>query len=138
MLNSAFLVLYRLGWRDFSAPAFDQARAFMNKCICDDQFSESDIAALTDMACEYIAYDTAKFPPGTTVLSVDDLRRYYDPNFDPGTGVLTEFPAKSITTDDGYMLVALPYSRSLLGKVRFPLGELSEHELRRLQSPAGV
>jgi hypothetical protein len=123
MLNSAFLVLYHQGWRDFSGQAFERARMLMSSFF-KGTLEGAALAEIQSMAWESVAFDTSKFPPGTTALSLDDLRKYYDPESDARDGVRESFPAKSITKDDRYLVVVLPYSNCLRGKVRFPLDEI--------------
>src|SRR5262249_43408552 len=49
MINSAFLVLYHQGWRDFSNPGFDHARFLLHKGVSDG-LTNSDWESIQDMA----------------------------------------------------------------------------------------
>jgi hypothetical protein len=75
------------------------------------------------MATMYFVFDGAKVAPGSQVTP-NDWRRLYDPILDIKDGVLEDFPTKCVSKEDGSLVVTLPYSRSLRGKVIFPLAKI--------------
>jgi hypothetical protein len=119
MFNSAFLVLYHQCRRDFAGPGFDEARAFLRKEVR-DELRNSDWERIQDMAGFTLVFERAKVAQ-QAAITIQDLRRLHDPHLDAGDGVLDHFPARSVSEENGTVVVTLPYSRSLRGKVKFPL-----------------
>jgi hypothetical protein len=117
MVNSAFLVLYRLGWQDYSGPAFDQARGFLQKGVS-SELTEEDWASIQKLAWLTAAVDPAKVT--SAGVGIQEWRTLYDPKFDARDEVLDKFPDKCMSADGDSLVVTLPYSRSLRGKVIFP------------------
>jgi hypothetical protein len=117
LVNSAFLVLYCLGRRDFGRE-FERARALLNKVVESD-LDPSDVLA-AEQTAELRVLLAAEKLQGRTSLNPAEYRDHYRPDVDMADGVLEDFPNKSVAEDDEALAVRLPYGKGLRGVVRFP------------------
>jgi hypothetical protein len=115
LVNSAILVLYYLGRRDFG-PEFDWARALLKKVAADAELGQSDLSVIEQSTQLMFLLATEKIQ-GT--INPAEFRNHYRPDVDMPDGVLEHFPNNSVTEDDEALLVRLPYGKGLRGLVRF-------------------
>lgn len=116
MINSAMLVLYHQADQRVYNAMFDQSRRWINNVI-NGQWVESD----SDLLRSMITFSKSIDPKKTEgqVPTRELYRKYYDPLYDRGDGLLDEFPMRCISEHEKYLVVTLPYSRNLRGVVKF-------------------
>jgi hypothetical protein len=117
LVNSAFLVLYYLGRRDFGRE-FDWARELLHKVVESD-LDQSDVR-VTEQFIELVVLVATEKLQGHVPTNPAEFRNHYRPDVDIPDGVLEDFPNKCVTEDGEALVVRLPYGKGLRGVVYFP------------------
>jgi hypothetical protein len=118
ILHSTFLILHYHARPEIFGHSFDGVRELFRRAM-DRSLLNSDDAGVRAMVRGpyfFIAPGQVNGP-----IPVEQLRMYYDSSFDPGDGVLSEFPNRSVADEPGAIRVTIPYSASMRAVVRFPL-----------------
>jgi hypothetical protein len=117
MINSAFLVLYYSGRRDFGRE-FGWASALLQKAVESD-LEESDVR-VTEQFTEVVIQLATEKLQGHVPTNPAEFRNHYRRDVDMPDGVLEDFPNNCVAEDDEALVVRLPYGKGLRGVVRFP------------------
>jgi hypothetical protein len=131
-IHSAFLILHALGNPAVFEPMFDDYRALFDSAS-KKQLSEPQRTLIETTVQVVFFVKNQKKPVPKPIHSVEikadgdpreaamaALRSDYDPDVDPGDGLLAEFPTKSVEESADAIVVTVPYSKSLRAIVRFP------------------
>jgi hypothetical protein len=116
ILHSAFLVLYEQGHRCVFEPFFDPVRQLFSRAMS-EKWGKSDWEFVNPLIDLWFA-----FPPNRVAgrsIGINDLRNVYDPTFDCGDEIYSEFPSRSVVQLHPFPKVILPYSRSIRAIVSF-------------------
>jgi hypothetical protein len=132
IIHSAFLVLHALGRPEVFEPMFDEYRALFDSASKKQLTEEQRTLAQATVLDLNYAQNPHKAPstaaplidvkadgdPAEPLLTA--VRNDYDPNFDPGDGLLANFPNQSVEDTADAIVVKVPYSKSLRAVVKFP------------------
>jgi hypothetical protein len=114
IIHSAILVLYWHGRSEIFGEEFDFARILFAKAAT-KSLTKEDHETVRDMT----AINVALPRDVTEVLSINDLRRIYDPSYVSADGLVDGFPRNCVNHADGHILVTLPYSGSIRATATF-------------------
>ena len=130
-IHSAFLILHALDRTEVFESMFDEYRALFDsaskKQLTDEQRSlvGATVLELNFERNPHLAKSAdapiidvkADGDPRHAQLSA--VRSEYDPDYDPGDGLLANFPNQSVEDTADAIIVKVPYSKSLRAVVRF-------------------
>jgi hypothetical protein len=97
MVHSAFLILYRQVGQDVFDSTFDQARSLFRKAV-NGLLTNADYEPIRDMVEVDLYFDSRRVKSDR--VRITEFRRFYDPAFDAGDGVLNDFPNKCVSTTE--------------------------------------
>lgn len=131
-IHSAFLILHALNRPEVFEPMFDKYRALFDSA-CKKQLTE-DQRKLVETTVAEIDFQRNPVLAKSKDLSrvevkadgdpreaqLNSIRAEYDPDYDPGDGLLANFPNQCVEETADTISVKVPYSKSLRAVVRFP------------------